>query len=467
MLWPFGKHQKINKTSGNEPFESNKMPHPHAGAYIVGVIILLMLALLLFWQPECNAQSRANNGLKIGDQVPNVLIRKLINYSSKTANLSDFNGKLLILDFWATSCGACISSMPRLDSLQQQFNDRIMILPVTYEKSQNIIAFQQTNKFLQGLKFPSVVEDSLLQTLFPHRMLPHDVWIDQQGKVIAFTEAWQITAETISKQLSGIKINGEMKMDALDYNSRKPLLVNHNGGNDSVFRCRSIITGYLKGLPSESRLNKDTIHQFIRIKSTNGNPRRLYTLAFKELQFLENDQIINRAADQLVFDPTAVDSNMTSHFYCYELDLPGNSVLLARQSIHQDLDRFFQVKTEMVERDTIAVILSSLSAVKPGERTTPDIKIAIDTMHQKIANISAATFVNQLKRTNNSLLFIDDSGTLLMINAIFQKATMSLSEMNKILKRSGVCLAYRKIKRKQFLITPLPAEYNRAEPLTY
>ncbi|SEN04938.1 Thiol-disulfide isomerase or thioredoxin [Mucilaginibacter gossypiicola] len=467
ILWPFGKQQKSNKNTGNEVFESNTIPHPYAGAYMLGVIILVMLALLLFWQPACNAQARQQQGLKIGDQVPDVLISKLINYPTKSAKLSDFKGKLLILDFWATSCGACISSMPRLDSLQQQFKDRIVILPVTYEKAEKILAFQQSNKFLRGLKFPSVVEDTVLQKIFPHRMLPHDVWVDEQGKVIAFTEAWQITAETISKQLNGTKMTGVMKVDAMDYNSRTPLLVNHNGGNDSVFRYRSIITGYLKGLPSESSLKKDTLHQFIRIKSTNGNPRRLYTLAFKELQFLEKDQIINRAADHLAFDPTAVDSNMTSHFYCYELDLPGTSVLLARESIHQDLDRFFQVRTTMVEKDTMALILSPLSAINPVEEPATDIQISLDIKTTKIANLSPAAFIEWLKGSNSQLLLIDDSGKHFHISAAFQKAKIPLSEMNQTLKRSGVYLAYKKIKRKQFLIVPLPAEYNRPEPLTY
>lgn len=467
ILWPFGKQQKLNKITGSEAFELNKIPHPNAGAYMLGVIILVMLALLLFWQPTCNAQNRQQQGLKIGDQVPDVLISKQINYPTKSAKLSDFKGKLLILDFWATSCGACIASMPRLDSLQQQFKDRIMILPVTYEKTEKILAFQQSNKFLRGLKFPSVVEDTVLQKIFPHRMLPHDVWVDEQGKVIAFTEAWQITAETISKQLSGTKMNSVMKVDVMDYDSRKPLLVNHNGGNDSLFRYRSIITGYLKGLPSESSLKKDTLHQFIRIKSTNGNPRRLYTLAFKELQFLENDQIINRAADQLAFDPTAVDSNMTSHFYCYELDLPGTSVLLARESIHQDLDRFFQVRTTMVEKDTTALILSPLSAINPVEEHATDIQISLDVTKPKITNLSPAVFIEWLKGTNSRLLLIDDAGKAPLINATFLKTTMPLSEMNRALKCSGVYLAHKKIKRKQLLIVPLPAEYNRSESLTY
>jgi thiol-disulfide isomerase/thioredoxin len=36
-----------------------------------------------------------------------------------------FNGKLMILDFWATWCGACISKFPKLDSLQKKYADKL------------------------------------------------------------------------------------------------------------------------------------------------------------------------------------------------------------------------------------------------------------------------------------------------------------------------------------------------------
>ncbi len=39
--------------------------------------------------------------LKIGDRAPDITI-KAVNHTSSTLKLSDFKGKLLILDFWAT-----------------------------------------------------------------------------------------------------------------------------------------------------------------------------------------------------------------------------------------------------------------------------------------------------------------------------------------------------------------------------
>lgn len=282
--------------------------------------------------------------LQIGDRVPDVLLRQVWNNGGKALRLADFRGKLLVIDFWSTFCSGCIWAMPHLDSLQAEFRGRVVILPVAFEKKKSVAAFWKHNEMLKGLHLPSVVEDRQLQALFPHRLLPHDVWIDRQGRVMGFTTANEVTAEKIRAVLSGRKLRVPTKRDVLDYDREKPLLVDNNGGSDSGFRYRSVITGYLPGLPASLRVQVDSVKRQVRVKATNVSPIRLYSLAYRGLAGLSADAVGGEAKEVLLPGGAGTGRD-TVHAYCYELILPGVSVPLARRSIREDLDRFFGVRT--------------------------------------------------------------------------------------------------------------------------
>ena len=46
--------------------------------------------------------------LKAGDKLPDIELSGIKNFPNSSIHLSDLNDKVLILDFWATHCAACI-----------------------------------------------------------------------------------------------------------------------------------------------------------------------------------------------------------------------------------------------------------------------------------------------------------------------------------------------------------------------
>jgi thiol-disulfide isomerase/thioredoxin len=297
--------------------------------------LLLLCPIFRVWAQDKNNTTEAvspfNSALVIGQTVPNVLLPQVLNNDRKSLRLSDFRGRLLILDFWATSCAGCIQAMPRLDTLQKSFGGKLVILPVTAEEKARVMAFQKSNAFLRGWKFRTVVDDQNLHRLFPHRLLPHEVWIDGNGKVIAVTDVETVNAETVNRALSGKPLNASLKADILSYKRNKALLVDGNGAPDSAYRYRSIITAEIAGIQSGMSISYDSARRVTVIRATNVNLRRLYSLAFRQLRELPQ---------------TDMDLGTDCRLYCYELTLPGRSVSRARESVRQDLDRFFNVRSE-------------------------------------------------------------------------------------------------------------------------
>lgn len=157
--------------------------------------------------------------LKIGDQVPDILIDKIINNDKRSIRTSDYKDKLLVLDFWDTTCKTCIESMPKLDSLQKVFGDQMKLLSVTYQQEEMISKFFKNSRYLNERTAPvhqaSVVEDRILRSYFRYQTNPHVVWINK-GKVVAITGGEYITSENIQTLLAGKHVNWALKNDNFD-----------------------------------------------------------------------------------------------------------------------------------------------------------------------------------------------------------------------------------------------------------
>ena len=111
------------------------------------MLLLAVLAALFLTagiRPELFAQSQPAQALppmtlKVGDNAPNFTLR---DQNGKDVSLEDFNGKLVFLNFWGTSCPPCLAEMPGIEKLEEALRgEPIAFLAVTQDEEHTVRRF--------------------------------------------------------------------------------------------------------------------------------------------------------------------------------------------------------------------------------------------------------------------------------------------------------------------------------------
>ncbi|QEC69312.1 TlpA family protein disulfide reductase [Panacibacter ginsenosidivorans] len=370
-------------------------------------LLFLLLTITAITAQKSMAQS---NPVGIGDQCPDLQISNIINYKTTTARISDFRGKLLILDFWATWCVPCLNMMPVAEKLQQQFDGQIQIMPVTDQPAAEVKSFLQkrakTTKFLP----PSSTADTELEQAFPHTVVPHYVWISPEGKVIAITSYGELTAANIQRMLGNNDITLSEKNDVEKIIDNKlpmfitaNLLQQENGPlidplpNDAVL-YHSVITKHLAGFNAEAGSGEATI------TAKNHSVGGLYRIAagkYEIKMLLPNstvwevkDPAALAYADSVILtlhNEAAITDWFVNHSFCYELKFPSALAASKYDIMLADLNNYFgallHIKGSIEKRKAKCLVLSRTGN---GELLT-----SAGTEKQTVHNAYALELYNQ------------------------------------------------------------------------
>ncbi|MBN8720455.1 MAG: TlpA family protein disulfide reductase [Sediminibacterium magnilacihabitans] len=345
--------------------------------------------------------------LTAGDTIPDALWHQtlqVVNHpqGKKTIRLADYKGKLIILDFWATWCGACIKAMPRIHALQTVFQHDMVVLPVTDEPYHTIARFLQTNAIFKEINTVSIVNDTVLRRYFPHITVPHFIWISPKGRFLAPTGSDEINAANIKAAL-GETANGITNKVDLDGN--KPLFFDNNIELDSNSFYSIFYKGRYIGLPSGNRFRRTG--EVLRGRAvTNQEILELYEAAVYPL-FEKAGLTYNRKLLILtVKDTAAVYARLSNarsearNFYNYDLIVPVRDARNLFAYVLQDLNRYSayhgSIETKRVPCFIIQKSGASVKTSAAGVAIEKVVKILNQSEAVKLPVVNASGFSGKL-----------------------------------------------------------------------
>lgn len=109
---------------------------------------------------------------------------KLKDLNGKNVSLSDFKGKKVLLNFWATWCPPCRAEMPDIEKLYLEDKDSdLVILAVNLgEDTQTVKSFIDKNKYNFNILLDS---DQAVAIKYNIVSIPTSFFIDKEGNIVS------------------------------------------------------------------------------------------------------------------------------------------------------------------------------------------------------------------------------------------------------------------------------------------
>lgn len=152
-------------------------------AFIAGGILLIAAAIFSL-QSNQNAHNQQGSSSNIpiapekGAIAPDFSLESV---SGEIVHLSDFKGKVVLMNFWAVWCPPCRQEMPSIQNVHESYGDQVVVLAVNAGDTK-----EDASAFMDELELTfEVVLDSNLEVeeQFRVRGLPSTFFIDQDGVI--------------------------------------------------------------------------------------------------------------------------------------------------------------------------------------------------------------------------------------------------------------------------------------------
>ncbi len=163
------------------------------------IIKLLAVAIAaMFVSANTFAQEKS---LKAGDQVPDFTYQDI---NGKSYSLSDFAGKYVYLDMWATWCGPCKREIPFLKTLEEKMHGKnIVFVSLSVDKDK-----AQWEEFIKKNAMTGIQlhngGDRKLSEIFDVKFIPRFILIGPDGKTVNPQAERPSSGDTLATYLNSL-----------------------------------------------------------------------------------------------------------------------------------------------------------------------------------------------------------------------------------------------------------------------
>jgi peroxiredoxin len=142
----------------------------------------------------------AFDGWSMGSRVPTVGTPaedfSLIDLEGKSQSLSQYRGKIVLVNFWATWCKPCTTEMPAMQTAYEKLREKNFVVLAINELEDDAKVREHIKQY--GHTFPVLMDhDNKVANQFGVFGLPVSVFIDEEGRVQEYIKGGLLTEQKI------------------------------------------------------------------------------------------------------------------------------------------------------------------------------------------------------------------------------------------------------------------------------
>jgi len=166
------------RPGGSEPLRSTRS--------LLGACALSLAATLALQPAPAGAERPSRVAPSFG-------VRTL---DGKMFRMSENRGRPVVLDFWATWCGPCRTSMPHLARIQERYSgDGLVVLGLSVDEEGPAVVRRYAERLHIHFRL-AMADEKLLDQYGPIRQIPTTFFINRRGQVVRRTVG-QLDPETL------------------------------------------------------------------------------------------------------------------------------------------------------------------------------------------------------------------------------------------------------------------------------
>ena len=165
------------------------------------VLVGAMLATALLAFPVLDGWSMGSRVPVVGAPVEDF---QLVDLNGTTHNLSQYRGKVVLVNFWATWCKPCTTEMPAMQATYDKLREKGFVVLAVNELEDDAKVRDHIKQY--GHTFPVLMDrDNKVANQFGVFGLPVSVFIDQQGRVQEYIKGGLLTEQMINDVVTKIQ----------------------------------------------------------------------------------------------------------------------------------------------------------------------------------------------------------------------------------------------------------------------